>query len=109
MSITREERQAERRAERLYERETIIRFDASTGDAILYTADPVQAKKWQTLGYAPQPIREKAGPPSGWECAVAKSVYGAPRRIKDGQIQKRKSSAKQLANLAPGGSPRGGS
>jgi hypothetical protein len=52
------------------ERETIIRWDRTSKDALLYTAEPTMAAKWAKRGYPVRVISTLAGKPTGWEATV---------------------------------------
>jgi hypothetical protein len=43
-------------ARTLEEQETIARFDRTNGPATLYTASPIQARRWSRLGYPVTPM-----------------------------------------------------
>ena len=50
------------------EQETIIRWDRTDDPAILWTAAPGQAKRWERLGY---PVTRETG---GWRADVPKKL-----------------------------------
>ena len=52
------------------EAETILRWDGETDDALLFTADPVEAARWRRLGYDVQVFGTVAGRPRSWQTRV---------------------------------------
>jgi len=79
------------------ERETIIRWDCEDRTPVLYTADPVQARRWTKLGYAVSVAGTHLdGTPRGW---AAKGVVGCVRfrRLNDGAMVKRVNGAQNLS------------
>ena len=49
------------------ERETVIRWDDESDDAVLYTASPNVARKWGRIGVELAEIRTRDGEVTGWE------------------------------------------
>lgn len=67
------------------EQETIVRFDATDEDAYLWTASPVQQRRWEKAGLAVESEAHgwRARCPKGWVRVRAK------RRATGGGFQKR--------------------
>lgn len=71
------------------ERETVIRYsDDPTEPCSVYTASPVQARRWRKLGYDLTPIQSVNGEPTGWQAAVPRGTVKY-RRLADGKLVKR--------------------
>ena len=79
------------------ERETVIRWDCEDRRPVLYTADPVQARRWTRLGYAVRvAATARDGTPRSW--TVTGAVGGVRfRRVKDGATVKRTNGAQNLS------------
>ena len=79
------------------ERETVIRWDCEDRTPVLYTSDPVQARRWTRLGYAVR-VTDTArdGTPRSWS---ATGVAGCVRlrRVKGGAVVKRVNGAQNLS------------
>lgn len=71
----------------LEEQETIIRFDRTPADAMLYTASPREAERWRKLGYAVD-----ACGAHGWQARIPKKAVRF-RKLTAGAIPKREPSA----------------
>jgi len=78
------------------ERETVIRWDCEDRRPVLYTADPVQARRWARLGYAVR-VADTArdGTPRSWTVTGAVGCVRF-RRVKDGVPVKRVNGAQNL-------------
>lgn len=78
------------------ERETVINWDRETNTVRLYTADPVEARRWTRLGYDVTVCdRTRDGEPRGWK-AVGPAKCVRVRRLADGVLPKRRDGASQL-------------
>lgn len=75
------------------ERETIIRWDASDSPISLYTADPVQMRRWTRLGATLTPISTTNGEPSGWQGTAEKGAVRL-RRLLEGKVIRRKGNSR---------------
>ena len=75
------------------EQETTIRWDEEEQIAHLYTACPAQARRWEKQGYPVEVADcDAGGTPRGWWCSVPKEAIRF-RRVKDGQVVKRRTGA----------------
>jgi hypothetical protein len=63
------------------EAETIIRWDRESDMALLYTADPSEARRWRALGYDVVEAQTR-----GWQATVPISAI-ALLKLKSGQVQ----------------------
>lgn len=71
------------------EKETIIQWDADTGQVLLYTADAKQVARWTKLGYQVSVSDlTPLGEPRSWTATGPKGCV-VFRRVKDGILVKR--------------------
>ena len=78
------------------ERETVIRWDCEDRRPVMYTADPVQARRWSRLGYAVRVMDDaRDGTPRSWTVTGAVGCVRF-RRVRDGVMVKRASGAQNL-------------
>ncbi|HJN16973.1 MAG TPA: hypothetical protein QGH10_15820 [Armatimonadota bacterium] len=87
------------------EQETIIRYDQDERTLDLYTAWPVDARRWEKLGY-PVEVAHRAqdGSPSGWRVVVPLACLRPLRKLANGQVVKRKVAGRPFAPAYNGGS-----
>ena len=79
------------------ERETVIRWDCEDRRPVMYTADPVQARRWTRLGYAVRVMdAARDGTPRSWTVTGAVGCVRF-RRVKDGAMVKRANGAQNLS------------
>ena len=78
----------------LAEMETVIRWDRAVAVVRLWTACPVEVRKWRRAGYG---VRQDG---VGWRCEGPKDCVRV-RKVKDGVLVKR-------AGRVPNNLPRGG-
>ena len=78
------------------EQETILRWDQDERVLHLYTAYPLEAKKWARLGYTVEVCgRTQAGEPRGWQARAPLEALRL-RRLVDGQVVKRRGGVSNL-------------
>jgi hypothetical protein len=71
------------------EQETIIRWDQDEQVSHLYTANPVDARRWERLGYVVSVCsRTQAGEARGWRARAPLEAIRL-RRLVDGEVAKR--------------------
>ena len=88
----------------LEEQETIIRWDRTPADAMLYTASPNEAARWRKLGVSVMPLGAY-----GWQATVPKKAVRIRRLIEGalpvpkaspGRFQKANPTVKTTGNAA---------
>lgn len=72
-----------------FERETLIRWDATEDDAVLGTADPVTARRWIRKGYSLTVSQYADGSPAWWAARVPKKAISL-RALVGGRLPARK-------------------
>ena len=78
------------------ERETVINWDRETDTVRLYTADPVEARRWTRLGYQVTASSfARNGQPRGWK-ATGPAKCVRVRRLVDGVLPKRGNGTQRL-------------
>jgi hypothetical protein len=82
------------------EQETILRWDETDAPALLWTASPRQAARWQKLGYA---LNVE---PGGWRAEVPKVAIRPLRRLVDGHVVRQKGASRSVALKNLGGARR---
>lgn len=85
----------------LEEQETVIRFDRTPADAMLYTAAPAEAAKWRKLGYNVQ-----SADAHGWKASIPKGAVKF-RKLVNGILPKKAVSAAFLASRRKAKAPNG--